>query len=689
MDKGNKLISFYKGTVIALFFMFASGLLILNFITTSKVTGDLFSRYFYCADNYIVNIAGIIILTALAVFLARDGRLAAFLEKTDYKKASLILVALIFFEGVIWVFASNRDPSYDSLVIQRAVYEQSLGEYSYFDPGSYMDIYPNQAGLYLMSILFSKIFGVMNFRALGAADALFIALSYRSLAAIAGLWGMSRSKRLFILFTGVIFFPFFLYTNYIYGFIAGLFFAVSSMELMIRYQNGDKKIILPVLSVILMILAIAAKNNYAIFAIGLAIWVFIKSLRNKNKLNILFTLLLLVSYLAATIFPVLIIRRMSGRAFDQGTSPLGFVVMGLQGNSQNLAGGYDGYNPFSYVDAGYNTAVHKEMASERISEIVKGYGEDPLQALNFFSRKMIHQWSDPVYRSYQHNQFSAYDSSMSPWAYSFLKPGVQNVFTSLMDLFQLALYGGCVIFIFNFRKIENIEDKLLFPTIFIGGFLFHLVWEIQSRYALPYVFILFPCAIEGLSVFIASLQNISLKKLKDDLRSANTTVSMNAQTALGLSLIPVILLSLFGLLPMRAQFSQDNLDYRNYLSDTSMSYFGLLSDGKYEIKDSEGSLLGGAPLEIIRINGVVRIKDPAGNYLTVTDEGKTLFSFTESDKSQEFTLLGRGDDKFIIVFDSDRVLKRTAGGLTAGEKADDIYKKEITDDELWTYKEVL
>ncbi|MBO4408802.1 MAG: hypothetical protein J5786_05970 [Clostridiales bacterium] len=688
MNKGNKLISFYKGTVTALFFMFASGLLILNFITTSKVTGDLYSRYFYCTDNFIVNIAGIMILSALAVFLARDGRLGAFIEKLDYKKTSRILTALIFVEGAVWVFASGRDPAFDGLIIQRAVFEQSFGEYSYFDPGSYMEIYPNQAGLYLMSILFSKIFGVMNFRALGITDALFIALSYRSLSEIAGLWGMDKTKKISILFAGVIFFPFFLYTTFIYGFIPGLFFAVKSTELMVRYQMGEKKIILPVLSVIMMLLATAAKNNFAIFGIGLAIYVFIKFLRSKKKTDILFAILLIAVYFAATVFPVMIVRNISGKAFDQGTSPLGFVVMGLSGNSQNLAGGYDGYNPLSYVDAGCNTEVHKEMASQKIGEILDDYAKDPLKALNFMTRKMIHQWSDPIYRSFRYNQFFEYDSSMSPWAYAFLKPKVQNVLTGFMDFFQLAVYAGCVVFIFNFKKIENIEEKLLFPMIFIGGFLFHIAWEGDSRYALPYFFILFPVAAEGLSIFIASLGSLSVKGIKDRLKAANSKVSFDSTTALGLCLIPVMLLSLFGLLPMRVQFSQDNADYKEYLSKTDMSYFGLLSDGKYEISDSEGRLLGGEPLEIISVNGVVKIKHSSGKYLTATAEGKAVFEYVKPDRSQEFTLLGRGGDKLLILASSNRVLNAADDGTEVEDAVDDIFWEEIKDSEIWTFKEV-
>ena len=40
--------------------------------------------------------------------------------------------------------------------------------------------------------------------------------------------------------------------------------------------------------------------------------------------------------------------------------------------------------------------------------------------------------------------------------------------------------------------------RLLLPTIFIGGFLFHLFWEAKSQYTITYFVLLIPYCAKGL-----------------------------------------------------------------------------------------------------------------------------------------------------------------------------------------------
>ena len=40
--------------------------------------------------------------------------------------------------------------------------------------------------------------------------------------------------------------------------------------------------------------------------------------------------------------------------------------------------------------------------------------------------------------------------------------------------------------------------RLLLPTIFIGGFLFHLFWEAKSQYTITYFVLLMPYCAKGL-----------------------------------------------------------------------------------------------------------------------------------------------------------------------------------------------
>lgn len=55
----------------------------------------------------------------------------------------------------------------------------------------------------------------------------------------------------------------------------------------------------------------------------------------------------------------------------------------------------------------------------------------------------------------------------------------------------------CIGVIYAFVKNrKNLSYEMIFLlTIFIGGFLFHIIWEAKSRYIIPYILVLMPLAV--------------------------------------------------------------------------------------------------------------------------------------------------------------------------------------------------
>ena len=86
----------------------------------------------------------------------------------------------------------------------------------------------------------------------------------------------------------------------------------------------------------------------------------------------------------------------------------------------------------------------------------------------------------------------------------------------LIEIYQKALtiliYGGALIAIIKNRKNLNNELILLF-TIFIGGMLFHTLWEMKSRYTLPYVIMLIPISAIGIQNIEDKLKTYKIKRL--------------------------------------------------------------------------------------------------------------------------------------------------------------------------------
>lgn len=57
--------------------------------------------------------------------------------------------------------------------------------------------------------------------------------------------------------------------------------------------------------------------------------------------------------------------------------------------------------------------------------------------------------------------------------------------------------GALLCCILKRKNISN--ERLLLAIVFLGGFSFHILWEAKSRYIIPYVAILIPIAVVGMS----------------------------------------------------------------------------------------------------------------------------------------------------------------------------------------------
>ena len=85
-----------------------------------------------------------------------------------------------------------------------------------------------------------------------------------------------------------------------------------------------------------------------------------------------------------------------------------------------------------------------------------------------------------------------------------------------MNILQtLILFGTIMYILIDSKKIKFKE--LIFAIIFIGGFVFHLIWEAKCQYTITYFVLLIPYSIVGYkktSEKILQIYNKSLEKLK-------------------------------------------------------------------------------------------------------------------------------------------------------------------------------
>ena len=74
------------------------------------------------------------------------------------------------------------------------------------------------------------------------------------------------------------------------------------------------------------------------------------------------------------------------------------------------------------------------------------------------------------------------------------------------------------------KNRKNLSNELvLLITIFIGGVLFHTMWEMKSRYTLPYVILLIPVSSIGIQDIVSKISYIGGKRNEKNI-SSNTNV---------------------------------------------------------------------------------------------------------------------------------------------------------------------
>ncbi len=347
----------------------------------------------------------------------------------------------------------------------------------------YLYTYPHQAGQALLLELVYRIFGYENllaFRMLNTLGVLvLVTCGYR----ITGLlYENDRAKVNYLLLAaGCI--PVLIYTNVIYGevlAIAGVSVALFLFLLWLR----EKKLWQFIGLTLALIFAVYMKNNALIAVVAIGIVMLVKAIGEHRKRLALWLLPLLAFVLLAQPAMTKLYEARSGWPLDQGMPKSLWMAMGLQGEGMS-SGWWNEFPDEIYKEkANYDPETADELAREAIQVSLDGFRENPKAAVVFFLRKFVSQWNDASYGC----QVTA-GSQETPVLAFFM-----NGYHSLIFL------GAAAFAFFGWKRRYRIEQCL--PVlILLGGYLFHIVWEVKGRYGLFYFVLLLPAAADGMAAF--------------------------------------------------------------------------------------------------------------------------------------------------------------------------------------------
>lgn len=514
-NKADKILGLtYKYLITAFFTVIVVYLLYISINETSFI--DIKEYTTYEKDSLIKNILGLLVFVSAGFALVKLKYIKNVIKfindnETVFGILRAILLLIMFITGYILVTNAQCIPESDQFRVQEAVSDILKGDYSKFENDGYIGIYKNQLGLLGFSYIFALVFGEMNFQAFQIMNVCFLVVIFRELSQIAKLMGMSNVVALLTVAMGIIYYPVSMNVILVYGNIPGLAFAIVAIYNEIVYFKNKKNHNL-IISIVAIICAMLLKQNYLIYSIGMILYA-CSHIFGKNKKSAIVVIVSILAAIAAqAVVPVAVARNVSGKSLDQGMSSFAWIAMGFQ-DGKRAPGWYNSYSLKTYRECDYNSALLSEKAKENIIDSLEAFNNDKDMAGEFFSKKIASQWNNPTFQCFWNIEVRKTEAKDDNWTRKLLEPDIKEQCIAYLNIVQMLILFGAAAYVIMNRISSKGNEVYLLPSIFIGGFLFHLFWEAKCQYTILFFVLLFPYAVCGYGHIINKLHKAFNKRM--------------------------------------------------------------------------------------------------------------------------------------------------------------------------------
>lgn len=436
-------------------------------------------------------------------------------EKASGKFITLVLFMYAFTWGLGWILMSRSFPVFDRRYVSDIAVQFIKGDYSAYDTAGYLFWYPYQTGIVACIELIYRVVGPGNFNAVKIVNALMVALTFVALYLSAGImFEGKKQKRIQNLTTflgfGCIAAMFFV--TIVYGNVIGMALAVWAVYFELRFLKTKKAInILP--AAILITLAYIVKSNYAVFIIGMVMFLLLDALKSKKWTTALLAVGIVVCYMVGSKGIMSYYSARADRDLNEGIPKVAWIQMGLKEGWFGY-GTYDESTLNLYRKFNFDSKMTSKESVRIIGERLNALITDPGYGLNFIFEKNALQWCEPTYQSiWESNCSNNHDGELSELTQNIYVGWRHDLLVEFMDIYQSLIWLCAAVWVIINRKGMD-EKKLLLATIVLGGVAFHTFWEAKSQYVLQYFVILIPYAAAGLSDII-DIINKKIYKVKE------------------------------------------------------------------------------------------------------------------------------------------------------------------------------
>ena len=430
-----------------------------------------------------------------------------YFKKIPTKVLLSIIPIILFIIYIFWISILKLEPIDDQKRIHEMAIDMINGKIGlHFVQPMYLFLYPYQLGIVFFVSIFYKVFG-QNFIVFEYVNAICSILNFYLLYLISKeIFKDNISKYLVFLLLG--FGLYFMFWNvYFYGNIVGLTFGLSAILFTLKYLNNNKVFNITISGVMISI-SIILKSNYNIFLCGILVILILDLISNFNKNKMICIIMFLIAYFMISIFYNITMEKIYDIKRPLGVPMINFIYMGMS-DKVDL---YPGWYNEDTLNIYYRNNLDYEKSSKEACDLIKKrlnhFSKNPKEFLEYYAKKIGSTWLNPTFQTVWCSTPGArYEWDIEYAEYlnhhqkvlSIVTGNIYKIIEFYFDIYQVIIFifGGIGIFYLSKNQERKMQNVLL-PVIFIGGFLFHIIWETKAIYVLQYYYLLLPFSAYGI-----------------------------------------------------------------------------------------------------------------------------------------------------------------------------------------------
>ncbi len=435
-----------------------------------------------------------IIIVAIFMWVCRKSE-KWFHEKWLYG----IFAGAYMVDGIFLIMNLDGTLRDDAKFVHDAAVEFSQGNYRELMEGGYIFRKAHQLGL----VTYERVLGILTFdtKFIFLINLLLInGINFLSYKISNIVFEQNRKVNFLTIILSYLFLPQFFFLIFAYGLVVGFFFlmlAFFCMEHYFRYEDKKSAIV----GLVAITIASIMKTNYLIGGITIGILCILRFFQKKKLILLLLALSMVIIPVGALKAIPMLYHWETGLDINEGEPMILYVVMGINPSNYKIGPGwYNGSNWVWYEQAGFDNEKAIERAEESIQSYFEMYRDAPVETIKFFVRKTASMWCEPMFQSVWSGPMESTGQVVKTSFLQSLYKGetVENYICLYMKAYLTVIWLFALFYI-PFRKQKDLAMGYAY-IFFVGGFLFHLLWEGKSQYIYPYVYVLLPACAKAVVV---------------------------------------------------------------------------------------------------------------------------------------------------------------------------------------------